>query len=102
MHAMVKAGLPNAAVLKIATLNGARAMGVSDRLGTVEAGKDADLVVVDGDPLVDITATRRAVLVMKAGHVYDPSELLRSAEGRMGPAGPDDAEWWKGNVRLGR
>ena len=102
MHAMVKAGLPNAAVLKIATLNGARAMGVSDRLGTVEAGKDADLVVVDGDPLVDITATRRAVLVMKAGHIYDPSELLRSAEGRMGPAGPDDAEWWKGNVRLGR
>ena len=40
MHAMVKAGLPNAAVLKIATLNGARAMGVSDRLGTVEAGND--------------------------------------------------------------
>ncbi len=101
MHAMVKAGLPNAAVLRIATLNGARALGVSDRLGTVEAGKNADLVVVQGDPLVDITATRLAVLVMKAGHTYDPNELFRASEGRMGPAGPDDAEWWKGNVRLG-
>ena len=44
-------GIPAAAVLKIATINGARALGVSDKLGTIEVGKLANLVVVNGNDL---------------------------------------------------
>ena len=47
MLAFSVSGIPNAAVLRIATINSARAMGLGDRLGTIEAGKQADLVVLD-------------------------------------------------------
>ena len=65
-------GIPNAAVLRIATINSARAMGFGDRLGTIEAGKWADLVVVRGNPLRTFVASRLPRLVIKAGKVYDP------------------------------
>ncbi|HUH12029.1 MAG TPA: amidohydrolase family protein [Longimicrobiales bacterium] len=102
LHALVRAGIPNADALRAATLNGARALGVEARLGTIEAGKYADLVVVRGDPLTDITATRDVRLVIQAGRVHDPAELLASVRGKLGPVGAADAEWWKGNLRLGR
>lgn len=101
MHAMVRAGLPAGAVLRIATANGARALGMAERLGTVEAGKYADLVVVRGDPTADITATRDVEVVMKAGRVYDPRELLESVRGELGPEDESEADWWKGRVRFG-
>jgi imidazolonepropionase-like amidohydrolase len=102
LHAMVLAGIPNAAALRAGTVNGARALGVEARLGTIEAGKYADLLVVRGDPLTDITATRRARLIVRAGEVYDPAALLASVRGRLGPESAEDAAWWKGNLRLGR
>ena len=101
LHAMVLAGIPNAAALRAGTINGARALGVDARLGTIEAGKYADLLVVRGNPLTDITATRRARLVVKAGEVYDPEELFASVRGQLGPASEAEADWWKGNLRLG-
>ncbi len=73
---------------------------MSDRLGTIEPGKLADLIVVAGDPLQDIRMTRRVRLVVKAGIAYDPAELLESARGRLGPASQDDADWWKGRLRF--
>ena len=76
--------IPAAAALRIATINGARAMGVSDKLGTIETGKLADLLVVRGNPLVSITNTRNARVVVKSGIVYDPAALLASAEGKIG------------------
>ena len=92
--AMVHAGLPANAVLKAATINGANALGVGDKLGSVEAGKLADLYIVSGNPLDDIRAARNVRLVIKAGAVYDPEQLLKSAEGMIGPTGPDDhADW---------
>jgi adenine deaminase len=92
--AMVHAGLPNVAVLKAATINGANALGIGDKLGSVEAGKLADLYVANGNPLNDIKAAREVRLVIKAGVVYDPETLLQSAEGMIGPKGPDDhADW---------
>lgn len=92
--AMVHAGLPNIAVLKAATINGAEALGVADRLGSIEAGKLADLYVARGNPLEDIKTARNVQLVIKSGVVYDPESLLKSAEGKIGPAGPDDhADW---------
>jgi len=92
--AMVNAGLPNVTVLKAATINGANALGVADQLGSIEAGKRADLYVARGNPLDDIKAARNVQLVIKAGVIYDPETLLESAEGMIGPAGPDDhADW---------
>ncbi len=96
MHAMVLAGIPPAAVLRIATINGARALGVGDRLGTIEPGKLADLVVVRGNPLADIRNTRNVRLVVKAGVVYDAQELLQSVIGTIGPHSPDEVSAWIG------
>jgi hypothetical protein len=92
--AMVHAGLPNTVVLKAATINGAQALGVADRLGSIEVGKLADLYVARGNPLEDIKAARNVQFVMKSGVVYDPQSLLKSAKGKIGPTGPDNhAEW---------
>jgi imidazolonepropionase-like amidohydrolase len=94
MFAMVRAGIPPAKVLEIATIHGARALGMGDRLGTIETGKLADLFVVRGNPLKDIRNTRNVQVVIKGGTVYDPAALLRSVEGKLGPSGPDDAANW--------
>jgi imidazolonepropionase-like amidohydrolase len=92
--AMVHAGLPNNAVLKAATINGAKALDVADKLGSIEVGKLADLYVATGNPLEDIKAARNVQFVIKSGVIYDPESLLESAEGKIGPAGPDDhADW---------
>lgn len=85
LHAMVLAGLPPAAALRAATINGARALNVGDKLGSLEAGKLADLFVVRGNPLRDIKNTRNVRLVMKSGHLYDPTALLKQVQGKIGP-----------------
>ena len=92
MHAMTRAGIPAADVLKIATISGARALNVSDKLGTIEAGKFADLIVIKGDPLADITNTRNVHTVIKSGVVYNAAELLKSVVGKLGPTGDDEPE----------
>ncbi|MGH7469682.1 MAG: amidohydrolase family protein [Longimicrobiales bacterium] len=94
LHALALTGIPNAAVLKMATSNGARALGVGTRLGTIEVGKFADLVVVRGNPLADITNTRNVQRVIKAGELYDPAALLKSVEGKLGPASESEAAAW--------
>jgi len=97
--AMTYAGIPPAAVLKAATINGAKALGVDARLGSIEAGKLADLVVVRGNPLDDIKATRDITYVIKGGVAYDPEELLKTAEEKIGPAGADDHAGWELEIR---
>jgi len=74
----VEAGIPTADVLKIATLDSARITGVADRKGSIEIGKDADLLLIDGNPFEDISAIRRAVLVMKGDTLYRPEDLYRA------------------------
>ena len=41
-------------------------------------------------------------MVMKAGEIYDPADLLASAKGKMGPVSAEDAAWWKGNLRFAK
>jgi imidazolonepropionase-like amidohydrolase len=93
--AMTYAGLAPAAVLKAATINGAKALGVEHRLGSVEAGKLADLVVVSGNPIEDIKAARNVKFVIKGGVKYNSAALLQSAEGKIGPVGPEDHTDWE-------
>ena len=92
---MVHSGLPEIAVLKAATINGANALGIGDKLGSIESGKLADLFVIKGNPFEDIKATRNIQFVMKDGAIYYPDSLLKSAEGKIGPRGADDHEAWE-------
>ena len=99
LMAMVYAGIAPADVLRAATINGARALGVADQLGSIEAGKLADLYVVRGNPLENITTARNVELVVKDGFIYRPAELLGSVVGMIGPRGPDDHADWVLEVR---
>ena len=74
----VDAGIPHAAVLRMATLDSARITGVEERTGSVSVGKDADLLLLDGNPLENISAIRRATLVVKGDTVYRPDQLYRA------------------------
>jgi hypothetical protein len=78
LEVYAEAGIPNAAVLKMATLDSARVTGVDSRTGSIEVGKDSDLILLDGNPLENISAVRRATLVMKGSTVYRPDELYKA------------------------
>ncbi len=67
---MVAAGMKPMDAIKAGTIEGAKLLGVEKDLGTVEAGKFADLVAVPGDPLADIKLMTNVTFVMKAGTVY--------------------------------
>ncbi|HEX7289053.1 MAG TPA: amidohydrolase family protein, partial [Candidatus Angelobacter sp.] len=66
----VKEGMTPLEAIQTATVNGADLLGWSDRIGTLEAGKFADIVAVDGDPTKDVTLLQHPVLVMKGGVVF--------------------------------
>ncbi len=73
-----EAGISNADVLKIATLDSARVVGVADKTGSIAVGKNSDMILIDGNPLQDISAIRRATLVMKGDTLYRPDELYKA------------------------
>ncbi|HEX2059314.1 MAG TPA: amidohydrolase family protein, partial [Thermoanaerobaculia bacterium] len=72
-----KAGIPNADVLRLATLTPAEILKREKDLGTIEVGKLADLIIVDGNPLANISDIRRVEWVVKDGNVFVPAELYR-------------------------
>jgi hypothetical protein len=71
----VQAGIPPLEVLRIATQEGAVAVGAEDDLGTLEPGKLADLVLLDANPLEDIKNTQTIWRVIKGGWLFDPEKL---------------------------
>ncbi|WP_262627030.1 amidohydrolase family protein [Salinibacter ruber] len=95
LQAFVRAGIPEAAALRIATINGARAVGRGDRLGTLTVGKWADLFVVRGNPLADIRNTRNVEWVMVRGDLHRAAALREAARGTVGPDDAAAAEAFK-------
>jgi imidazolonepropionase-like amidohydrolase len=83
MEIFSQAGLKNIDILKAATINGAYALGRSDILGTVEAGKLADFVVLNANPLKDIRNVRQVFRVIKGGVIYEPHKLMKPLEGKV-------------------
>jgi hypothetical protein len=73
-----QAGIPAGEVLQIATRNAAKHAWLLDVVGSIEVGKFADLILVDGDPTRDISALRDVSLVMKEGVVYYPAEIYQA------------------------
>ena len=76
-------GLSKAAALQTATINVARMVGADKRTGSIAVGKEADLILVDGDVSRDLGALRRVVTVVSDGLVMD-GDALRTAAGYSG------------------
>jgi len=81
---LVEAGFTPVQAIRIATLNGATYLGLADRIGSIAPGKNADLIVVRGDPSKTIADIEKVALVFKDGVAYDPDKLLESVRGRYG------------------
>jgi imidazolonepropionase-like amidohydrolase len=78
MEIMTQAGLTPLQVLRSATSTGAKAMGMEREIGTLAAGKLADLVILDADPLADVMNLSRIHRVIKDGTLFVPDDLIRS------------------------
>ena len=90
LRAMVRYGIDERTALRAATAVAARELGETDDLGTVEAGKLADMVAVDGNPLVDITATDEIAWTMKGGRRWTVERLTAPyADGEGAARGED-------------
>ena len=94
LDALVRNGIPAADAIKIATINGARALKIDQDHGSLEPGKFADLVVIEGNPIDDIRNTRNVQKVMRAGRLHDAKELLESVKGKIGPTSQDEEDQW--------
>jgi imidazolonepropionase-like amidohydrolase len=70
--------------IKIATLNGATYLGREKEIGSLATGKNADLVVIKGDPSKQISDVENVEIVFKDGVGYDPKKLLESTRGDYG------------------
>jgi len=73
-----QAGIPSAGVLRIATLEAAKVAGAEGHSGSIDIGKDADMVLLRDDPLQDISAVRHPLMVIKGNHRYDPNALYQA------------------------
>lgn len=84
LELLVEAGLTPLEAIKVGTLNGATYLGRGSLVGSLAAGKQADLVIIDGDPSTNIADVRKVVTVFKQGVAYDPARLIASVKGRVG------------------
>jgi imidazolonepropionase-like amidohydrolase len=81
---LVEAGFTPLEAIHIATSNGAEFLGELDTIGTLAAGKAADIVVIQGDPSAKIKDIEKVELVFKDGVGYDSAKLIESAKGQVG------------------
>jgi enamidase len=81
---LVEAGFTPVEAIQIVTLNGAKYLGRANRIGSIAVNKQADLVVIDGNPAASIADIRNVELVFKQGVAFDPAKLIESVRGRVG------------------
>ncbi len=81
---LVEAGFSPEEAIRIATLNGATFLGEESRIGTLATGKQADIVIVRGNPAKEISDIRNVQLVFKDGVGYNPEKLIESVRGQVG------------------
>jgi imidazolonepropionase-like amidohydrolase len=81
---LIEAGFPPVEAIRIMSLNGAKILGVDDRLGSIAAGKLADLLVIKGNPIATPSDIRNVTIVFKDGVGYDSAKLLASVKGLVG------------------
>jgi imidazolonepropionase-like amidohydrolase len=81
---LVEAGFTPLKAIHIATQNGAQFLGEADRIGSIAAGKAADLVVIHGNPANDIADIEKVEIVFKDGVGYDSARLIESVRGQVG------------------
>jgi imidazolonepropionase-like amidohydrolase len=79
-----EAGFPPEQAVQIMTLNGARILGISDRVGSIVPGKQADLVVLDGDPSTNASDIRKVAMVFRNGVGYNVPALTAAVHGLVG------------------
>ena len=78
LEMLVEGGISPAAVLQAATANNARILGQEQNLGSIEAGKLADLIILTADPTQEIGNTRKIEVVIRGGLVCDPTQILKA------------------------
>ncbi len=81
---LTQAGFTPIEAIRIATYNGAKALGLEDKIGSIEVGKTADLVVIDGDIFQDIKNIRKIEWVFKRGVGFDSQKIFSSVKGEVG------------------
>lgn len=81
---LVEAGFTPVEAIKIASLNGAKFLGEDARIGSIAAGKQADLIVVKGNPAATISDIEKVEIVFKDGVGYDSEKLIQSVQGLVG------------------
>jgi len=81
---LVDGGFTPLEAIRIASLNGAKFLGLDDKIGSIAPGKQADLVVIDGNPARQIADIEKVTLVFKDGVGYDSAKLLQSVRGHTG------------------
>jgi len=84
LELLVEAGFTPVEAIRIGTLNGARYLGRDSRVGSIAVGKQADLVLVAGDPSTTIADVRNVDTVFRQGVGFDPAALIKSVAGRVG------------------
>ncbi len=81
---LVGSGFTPLEAIRICTLNGATYLGKATRIGSIAVGKQADLVVIGGNPAAQISDIRNVEMVFKQGVGYDPAKLIASVKGKVG------------------
>jgi enamidase len=84
LELLVEAGFTPLEAIQVGTLNGARYLRRAALVGSIAVGKQADLVIVAGDPSRTIADVRKVELVFRQGVGYDPARLIESVQGRVG------------------
>jgi len=84
LELLVEEGFTPLEAISIGTLNGAKYLGREAKIGTIAVGKQADLVVVNGDPSTNISDVRNVETVFKQGVGFDPAKLIESVKGKAG------------------